>query len=76
MSSDSKVMTPLSGGERAGIGIILALGPDFSLYVHTVCPSGSAEGYLQPGDILMKIGSKDVYRSLACVRARDNNQVM
>lgn len=35
-------------GERAGVGIILALNPDESLYVHTVCPSSSAEHYLFP----------------------------
>jgi len=51
-----------AGGERAGVGIILALSPDGSLYVHTVCPGGSAEGSLQPGDVLMKIGAEEVYR--------------
>ena len=53
-----------SGTERAGIGIILALSPDSSLYVHTVCPGGSAEGSLLPGDVLLKIGQEDVYRYL------------
>ena len=51
-----------AGAERAGIGIILALHPDGSLYVHTVCPGGSAEGSLQPGDVLMKIGAEEVFR--------------
>jgi len=51
--------------ERAGVGIILALNPDGSLYVHTVCSASSAEGQLYSGDILMKIGDEDVFRAPA-----------
>mmetsp|Transcript_2961 Transcript_2961/g.4814 ORF Transcript_2961/g.4814 Transcript_2961/m.4814 type:complete len:174 (+) Transcript_2961:285-806(+) len=51
--------------DRAGVGIILALNPDGSLFVHTVCKGSSAEGHLQPGDVLMKIGDEDVYRAPA-----------
>ena len=59
-----------AGVERAGIGIILALHPDGSLYVHTVCPGGSAEGSLQPGDVLMKIGAEEVFRYAPIVSNR------
>ena len=59
-----------AGAERAGIGIILALHPDGSLYVHTVCPGGSAEGSLQPGDVLMKIGAEEVFRYAPIVSNR------
>jgi len=52
-------------GERAGVGIILALNPDNSLYVHTVCPGSSAERHLFPDDVLMRIGKEDVYRAPA-----------
>jgi hypothetical protein len=38
---------------------------DGSLYVHTVCPGSSAEHYLFPGDILVQIGTKDVYKAPA-----------
>lgn len=41
-----------SRGERAGVGIILALNPDESLYVHTVCPGSSAEHYLFPVSVI------------------------
>mmetsp|Transcript_26572 Transcript_26572/g.63131 ORF Transcript_26572/g.63131 Transcript_26572/m.63131 type:complete len:159 (-) Transcript_26572:15-491(-) len=52
---------PNSQSDKAGIGVILALSPDNSLYVHTVCPGGSAEGKLLPGDVLVKIGQEDVF---------------
>lgn len=58
-------MPVVQSAERAGIGIILALSPDSSLYVHTVCPGGSAENSLEPGDVLLKIGGEDVYRAPA-----------
>jgi len=58
-------MPAVQSAERAGIGIILALSPDSSLYVHTVCPGGSAENSLEPGDVLLKIGGEDVYRAPA-----------
>ena len=58
-----------AGVERAGVGIILALHPDGSLYVHTVCPGGSAEGSLQPGDVLMKIGAEEVFRYAPIVQS-------
>mmetsp|Transcript_30039 Transcript_30039/g.71250 ORF Transcript_30039/g.71250 Transcript_30039/m.71250 type:complete len:179 (+) Transcript_30039:316-852(+) len=62
----SNVMsTGRSLDERAGVGIILALHPDGSLYVHTVCTASSAEGHLLPGDVLMKIGEEDVFRAPA-----------
>jgi len=51
--------------ERAGIGIILALSPDNSLYVHTVCPGSSAEGHLLPGDVLVKIDNDEVFQAPA-----------
>ena len=57
-------MPAVQSAERAGIGIILALSPDSSLYVHTVCPGGSAENSLEPGDVLLKIGGE--VRSVVC----------
>ena len=70
MGSGLPSMQP--GSERAGIGIILALSPDGSLFVHTVCPGGSAEGMLLPGDVLLKIGSEDVYRFFCVVNLQEN----
>lgn len=60
-----KVMEETEKKSRAGVGIILALHSDQSLYVHTVCPGSSAEHYLFPGDILMQIGTEDVFRARA-----------
>mmetsp|Transcript_35070 Transcript_35070/g.56644 ORF Transcript_35070/g.56644 Transcript_35070/m.56644 type:complete len:154 (+) Transcript_35070:195-656(+) len=65
LGSNVDISTMQTRSERAGIGIILALSPDGSLYVHTVCPGGSAEGQLEPGDILLKIGTEDIYRAPA-----------
>jgi len=57
--------SPMPGGgnaaDRAGIGVILALSPDNSLYIHTICPGGSAEGRLLPQDVLVKVGNEDVF---------------
>ena len=69
MGSGLPSMQP--GSERAGIGIILALSPDGSLFVHTVCPGGSAQGMLLPGDVLLKIGSEDVYRFFVVVSLQE-----
>ena len=63
--ANMSTMPTVQSAERAGIGIILALSPDSSLYVHTVCPGGSAENSLEPGDVLIKIGGEDVYRAPA-----------
>mmetsp|Transcript_42151 Transcript_42151/g.67758 ORF Transcript_42151/g.67758 Transcript_42151/m.67758 type:complete len:180 (-) Transcript_42151:106-645(-) len=50
---------------RAGIGIIVALSPDNSLYVHTVCPGATAQGILADGDVLLKVDGEDVFRAPA-----------
>ena len=50
---------------RAGIGIIVALNPDSSLYVHTVCAGATAEGLLHAGDVLLEVDGQDVFRAPA-----------
>jgi hypothetical protein len=39
--------------------------PSHSLYVHTVCPGATAQGMLQPGDVLLKVDGEDVFRAPA-----------
>ncbi|EKX50422.1 hypothetical protein GUITHDRAFT_161791 [Guillardia theta CCMP2712] len=58
---------------QAGIGVILGLNANNSLFIHTVCPKGSSDGYLRKGDILIAIGC-DVPAKRICVKDAAENE--
>uniref|UniRef100_A0A7S0I3Q1 PDZ domain-containing protein n=1 Tax=Hanusia phi TaxID=3032 RepID=A0A7S0I3Q1_9CRYP len=59
-TKNTPALQPPKKNKQAGVGVILSLNPDNSIFIHTVCPNSSSDGYLRKGDILVGVGNQNV----------------